>query len=61
MNTHLDFGCGNGGFLGALSERVNAESKLVGIDAMDRFIQEANSRYPGISFSRKGDVGSYGA
>jgi len=46
----LDFGCGNGDFLGALSKRVNAESKLVGIDAMERFIQEANSRYPGISF-----------
>jgi ubiquinone/menaquinone biosynthesis C-methylase UbiE len=46
----LDFGCGMGDFLGIISKRVNAESKLVGIDAMERFIKEANSRYPGISF-----------
>jgi ubiquinone/menaquinone biosynthesis C-methylase UbiE len=48
--TILDFGCGMGGFLGILSQRVSAESKLIGIDAMDRFIKEANTRYPGISF-----------
>lgn len=46
----LDFGCGMGDFLGILSKRVSAESKLVGIDAMDRLIKEANNRYPSISF-----------
>jgi ubiquinone/menaquinone biosynthesis C-methylase UbiE len=46
----LDFGCGMGDFLGILSKRVSAESMLVGIDAMDRFIKEANNRHPSINF-----------
>ncbi len=46
----LDFGCGTGDFLGLLSKRVSTESKLLGIDAMDRSIKVANSRYPDISF-----------
>ena len=49
----LDFGCGMGDFLGILSRRVSAESKLSGIDAMDRFIKEASNRYPSISFACK--------
>lgn len=47
----LDFGCGNGDFLGLVSRNVNAESELVGIDERKQFIQEAKARNPGITFA----------
>jgi ubiquinone/menaquinone biosynthesis C-methylase UbiE len=46
----LDFGCGMGDFLGLVSNKVTADSKLLGIDASMQFIREASSRYPGIRF-----------
>lgn len=46
----LDFGCGMGDFLGLVSKRIKAESKLLGIDASEQAIKEAHDRYPSIGF-----------
>jgi ubiquinone/menaquinone biosynthesis C-methylase UbiE len=39
-----------GDFLGFISKRVNAESKLLGIDAAEQAIKAANDRFPNIHF-----------
>ncbi len=49
----LDFGCGMGDFLGLVSKRVNAESKLLGIDSDEQAIKAAKDRYPDIDFACK--------
>jgi SAM-dependent methyltransferase len=46
----LDFGCGKGDFLGLVSQYASAESRLIGIDASERFIHEAKAGHPAIHF-----------
>lgn len=46
----LDFGCGKGELLGALSGRIGAKSRLVGYDAMEKSIAIARARYPNAEF-----------
>ncbi len=46
----LDFGCGNGEFLGYLSQLVGKSSELIGIDAMENSIVQAKRDYPSIEF-----------
>jgi SAM-dependent methyltransferase len=46
----LDFGCGKGELLGALSGRIGTKSRLVGYDAMEKSIAIAQARYPNAEF-----------
>lgn len=46
----LDFGCGQGEFLHALSGRIGPGSRLVGYDAMEKSIAIAQARYPNAEF-----------
>lgn len=46
----LDFGCGNGDFLGTLSRRIGPNSRMVGYDAMGESIAIAQERHPDAEF-----------
>ena len=46
----LDFGCGTGNFLGHVLQRVGNSSDLVGIDAKQSFIVQAQTEYPDVEF-----------
>lgn len=48
----LDFGCGNGEFLGGLANSLGKGSRLVGIDADERAISQANTAHPDMEFKQ---------
>lgn len=46
----LDFGCGSGQLLEALSKVVSKQSKLIGIDTVKEVVDQAKIRVPSIDF-----------
>lgn len=56
----LDFGCGSGQLLEALSEVVSKQSNLIGIDADKEVIDQAKTRLPNIDFRQDKFIDSFG-
>ena len=54
----LDLGCGSGALLGRISNIVAEESTLVGIDAMQKTIDQAGALYPNVDFRQEKFVDS---
>ncbi|MCP4273636.1 MAG: methyltransferase domain-containing protein [Gammaproteobacteria bacterium] len=49
----LDIGCGHGELLGHLSDAMNSESVLVGIDEIENSVEGAKENYPHLDFLRE--------
>jgi len=56
----LDIGCGHGELLGYLSDSIDSESTLVGIDEMEDSIKSAKENYPYIEFRREKFIDTLG-
>ncbi|BCA53255.1 SAM-dependent methyltransferase [Nitrospira sp. KM1] len=46
----LDIGCGTGELLGRLAQVVRNDSKLIGLDALERSIAQAKTDHPNVEF-----------
>jgi len=55
----LDFGCGSGQLLEALSNVVSKQSKLIGIDASKEAVDKAKTRLPNIEFNQDKFIDSF--
>ena len=55
----LDIGCGKGYLLGCLSKIVAPESRLLGIDALEKSIKKARRKYPNVAFNQEKFVDSF--
>src|SRR5215213_6066052 len=52
----LDLGCGPGGITGAMSKRVGASGRVVGLDKDAQFLEHARGRAPANVEFRQGDA-----
>lgn len=55
----LDIGCGSGQLLSSISDSMNSESTLVGIDEMEDSIKSALENHPNIEFRREKFIDSF--